>query len=432
MYKNDERFIPVKLKIVHSGLTAKGFYFTEDSLYSAAHTLCNVPILAKFSKETQDAMGHEYSIKRSKVGREHYLHFEEVPIGVIPESSEIDITYEDDKLFMYATGLIWERYANEMKYVLQRDEEKSISMEIVVMESESRKDGTIEVKEFGFSGITILGESYVPGVTGAVIKILQNHFAELGEKENFTMDFNLKNKNWTVFTTEGSVTAESIVSEDNTGITIKVNDPAENIVAEQTEEVDTEQNTETAKEEQATETATEQKSVSVGSMSTEELSALAATIAKLLQSEVVTEQSKEEDKTADEKTAEPEQPKEDAENSKESSENLDNEKKALLDEIALLKETVAVLVTSQKRELLNKFTDLKEYAEYTELVSTIDNYSVEELETKLYAIRGKYADTKAAKEVAIPIVGDRKTSEPKEETLSDRVAAIVAKYEKRR
>ena len=431
MQNYDERFIPVKLKIVHSGLTAKGFYFTEDSLYRAAGSLRNVPILAKFNRETQDAMGHEYSIKRSKIGKEHYLHFEEVPIGVVPESSEIDIVLEEDKLFMYATGLIWERYANEMKYVLQRDEEKQISMEIVVMDGEQKPDGTTEVKEFGFSGITILGESYVPGVSGAVIKILQNHFAELGEKENFTMDFNLENKKWVVFTTDGSVTAESVTTADNIGITIKAND-SENTAVEQTEEVATEQNTETAKEEQATETATEQESVSVGSMSAEELSALAATIAKLLQSEAVTEQPKEEAKTADDKSAENEQPKEDTENAKESSENLDNEKKALLDEIATLKETVAVLVTSQKRELIGKFTDLKEYAEYTELVSTMDNYSVEELETKLYAIRGKYADTKATKEVAIPIVGDRKTSEPKEETLSDRVAAIVAKYEKRR
>lgn len=426
MYNNDERFIPVKLKIVHSGLTAKGFYFTQDSLYSAAHTLANVPILAKFSKETQDAMGHEYSIKRSKVGKEHYLHFEEVPIGLIPESSEIDITYEDDKLFMYATGLIWERYANEMKYVLQRDEEKSISMEIVVMESEPRTDGTIEVKEFGFCGITILGESYVPGVTGAVIKILQNHFAELGEKENFTMDFNLKNKNWTVFTTEGSVTTEPVAT-DSASVTIDAKD-AENIAIEKTEEaVAEEQATETAKE-QATETATEEVATSAGSMSAEELSALAATIAKLLQSEAKTEQPKEEAKTPDEKTAEPEQ----EENSKESSETLDNEKKALLDEIALLKETVATLAASQKRELLNKFTDLKEYAEYTELVSSMDNYSFEELETRLYAIRGKYADTRTTKEVAIPIVGDRKTSEPKEQSLSDRVAAIVAKYEQRK
>lgn len=172
MQNYDERFIPVKLKIVHSGLTAKGFYFTEDSLYRAAGSLRNVPILAKFNRETQDAMGHEYSIKRSKIGKEHYLHFEEVPIGVVPESSEIDIVLEEDKLFMYATGLIWERYANEMKYVLQRDEEKQISMEIVVMDGEQKPDGTTEVKEFGFSGITILGQSYMPGVTGAVIKIL--------------------------------------------------------------------------------------------------------------------------------------------------------------------------------------------------------------------------------------------------------------------
>lgn len=431
MYKNDERFIPVKLKIVHSGLTAKGFYFTESSLYSAANTLANVPILAKFSRETQDAMGHEYSIKRSKIGKEHYLHFEEVPVGLIPESSEIEINYEDDKLFMYATGLIWERYANEMKYVLQRDEEKSISMEIVVMESESRKDGTIEVKEFGFSGITILGESYVPGVTGAVIKILQSHFAELGEKENFTMDFNLKNKNWAVFTTEGSVTAEPTVTGTVDSTAEASN--AENTTVEPTiEPQTTEEGTEVAIEEGATQAVTEVQTDVPGSMSTEELSALAATIAKLIQSQAVTEQPKEEAKTTDDKSAEIEQPKEDTENSKESSENLDNEKKALLDEIALLKETVTVLVASQKRELIGKFTDLKEYAEYTELVSTMDNHSVEELETKLYAIRGKYADTKATKEVAIPIVGDRKTSEPKEETLSDRVAAIVAKYEKRR
>ena len=427
MQNYDERFIPVKLKIVHSGLTAKGFYFTEDSLYRAAHTLCNVPILAKFSKETQDAMGHEYSIKRSKIGKEHYLHFEEVPIGVVPESSEIDITYEDDKLFMYATGLIWERYANEMKYVLQRDEEKQISMEIVVMDGEQKPDGTTEVKEFGFSGITILGESYVPGVSGAVIKILQNHFAELGEKENFTMDFNLENKKWVVFTTDGSVTAEPVATE-NTSVTTEASD-AENTAVEPTVEPQaTEEGTEVATEEGTTEVKTNIPS----SMSAEELNALAATIAKLIQSQAATEQPKEEVKTIGKESANTEASNEDTENSKTSEQPLEDENKALLDEIASLRETVALLAASQKRELLDKFTDLEEYAEYTELVSTADKYSFEELETKLYAVRGKYADTKNKKEIAIPIVGDGKTSEPKEQTLSDRVAAIVAKYEKQR
>lgn len=427
MQNYDERFIPVKLKIVHSGLTAKGFYFTEDSLYRAASSLRNVPILAKFNRETQDAMGHEYSIKRSKIGKEHYLHFEEVPIGVIPESSEIDITYEDDKLFMYATGLIWERYANEMKYVLQRDEEKQISMEIVVMDGEQKPDGTTEVKEFGFSGITILGESYVPGVSGAVIKILQNHFAELGEKENFTMDFNLENKKWVVFTTDGSVTAEPVATE-NTSVTTEASD-AENTAVEPTVEPQaTEEGTEVATEEGTTEVKTNIPS----SMSAEELNALAATIAKLIQSQAATEQPKEEVKTIGEESANTEVSNEDTENSKTSEQPLEDENKALLDEIASLRETVALLAASQKRELLDKFTDLEEYAEYTELVSTADKYSFEELETKLYAVRGKYADTKNKKEIAIPIVGDGKTSEPKEQTLSDRVAAIVAKYEKQR
>ena len=427
MQNYDERFIPVKLKIVHSGLTAKGFYFTEDSLYRAASSLRNVPILAKFNRETQDAMGHEYSIKRSKIGKEHYLHFEEVPIGVVPESSEIDITYEDDKLFMYATGLIWERYANEMKYVLQRDEEKQISMEIVVMDGEQKPDGTTEVKEFGFSGITILGESYVPGVSGAVIKILQNHFAELGEKENFTMDFNLENKKWVVFTTDGSVTAEPVATE-NTSVTTEASD-AENTAVEPTVEPQaTEEGTEVATEEGTTEVKTNIPS----SMSAEELNALAATIAKLIQSQAATEQPKEEVKTIGEESANTEVSNEDTENSKTSEQPLEDENKALLDEIASLRETVALLAASQKRELLDKFTDLEEYAEYTELVSTADKYSFEELETKLYAVRGKYADTKNKKEIAIPIVGDGKTSEPKEQTLSDRVAAIVAKYEKQR
>ena len=431
MQNYDERFIPVKLKIVHSGLTAKGFYFTEDSLYRAAGSLRNVPILAKFNRETQDAMGHEYSIKRSKIGKEHYLHFEEVPIGVVPESSEIDIVLEEDKLFMYATGLIWERYANEMKYVLQRDEEKQISMEIVVMDGEQKPDGTTEVKEFGFSGITILGQSYVPGVTGAVIKILQNHFAELGEKENFTMNFNLENKKWTVFTADGSVTAEPVATE-NTSVTTEASD-AENTAVKQTVEPQaTEEGTEVATEEGTTEVKTNIPS----SMSAEDLSALAATIAKLIQSQaevvVIPEAIKAETiktETIGEESAEQ---AEDTENSKTSNQNLEDENKSLLDEIATLKETVALLAASQKRELLDKFTDLKEYAEYTELASSTEKYSFEELETKLYAIRGKYANTNTQKEIAIPIVGDGKTSEPKEQTLSDRVAAIVAKYDKQK
>lgn len=180
---NDDRFVKVRVKVMHNGLNLNGSSFSDAAIEKAAATLKNIPLLA-FVKKTDgvddaDFAGHEFEYRWDEDGIKYtYLGR---PIGMIPETN--NYTYEEDEngiKFVYADGYIWTDYANEALGIMQRDGSKSVSMEIRV-NSYSDNESVLEITDYKYTGIAVLGDDVPPAMMGAKVDIANFSAEGLGE-----------------------------------------------------------------------------------------------------------------------------------------------------------------------------------------------------------------------------------------------------------
>ena len=90
-------FRKVKIKAFATGENCHTMPIEEDTLKRGAKTIYNKPILWKYNKYFDDAMGHEK---------------DEVPCGFVPENSDNPIRFETDKgrLYIVIYALLWTKY----------------------------------------------------------------------------------------------------------------------------------------------------------------------------------------------------------------------------------------------------------------------------------------------------------------------------------
>ena len=85
-------------------------------------------------------------------------------------------------------GYIWKDYANEALEIIQRDGGKNVSMEIRV-NSYSEADSYIDITDFKYTGIAFLGEGVSPAMVGARADLADFSFQGVGEfVANFTAE----------------------------------------------------------------------------------------------------------------------------------------------------------------------------------------------------------------------------------------------------
>ena len=164
-------FKKVKIYIMHTGENLNGSVFTVDSINKSIDTLSNIPILAYVVKEdsqNKDFAGHEtdFDIFTDEDGvikvKEYYL---EQPIGVIPETNDYFMEEIDGETYLGCYGYIWKCYSNDAYDILEEDQEKEISMEILIRSCTYDRKGRCHINSFEFLGITCLGAN-VPGAMG--------------------------------------------------------------------------------------------------------------------------------------------------------------------------------------------------------------------------------------------------------------------------
>ena len=164
-------FKKVKIYIMHTGENLNGSVFTVDSINKSINTLSNIPILAYVVKEdsqNKDFAGHEtdFDIFTDEDGvikvKEYYL---EQPIGVIPETNDYFMEEIDGETYLGCYGYIWKCYSNDAYDILEEDQEKEISMEILIRNCTYDRKGRCHINSFEFLGITCLGAN-VPGAMG--------------------------------------------------------------------------------------------------------------------------------------------------------------------------------------------------------------------------------------------------------------------------
>ena len=185
----NSNFHPVKIIICHTGENLNGSVFSIDSFNKSINTLSNIPILGFVQKDdngNKDFAGHEIDMDvfvdddgKIKV-REYY---KEVPIGVIPETNNYFYEDIDGETYLGCYGYIWKSYSNDAYDILLEDEEKEVSMEIMIKECSYDKKNRCNIDKFEFLGVTVLGSAY-PAAMGRETTINMN-FSANEEQEFF-------------------------------------------------------------------------------------------------------------------------------------------------------------------------------------------------------------------------------------------------------
>ena len=58
---------------------------------------------------------------------------------------------------------VWKKYTGELLHIFKRDGgKKPVSVEMIVYETKNRPDGSIELLDFKYEGVTILGSFVTP------------------------------------------------------------------------------------------------------------------------------------------------------------------------------------------------------------------------------------------------------------------------------
>lgn len=187
--KNKDGLLAVHLQSCHTDLNVNGSNIKSTVMENALPSFSNRPILGYIHKvvtdENPDGQWEFYS---------HNMHedengevvYDEYPIGIIPESCNAQLVYDEekDKTYCEVDGYIFEEYSKAAE-ILQREGECSVSVELSIRElSYDAKQKILNIEDFWFSGVTILGktpqgEVVQPGMSGSNIKL-----ADFSSKNN--------------------------------------------------------------------------------------------------------------------------------------------------------------------------------------------------------------------------------------------------------
>lgn len=178
--KNKDGLMPVHLQSCHTNLNVNNSNIEESVMASALPSFSNRPILGYIHKvitdENPEGQWEFYGHNCHEEDGETV--YDEVPVGIIPESCNAQLIYDEekDKTYCEVDGYIFEEYSRAAE-ILQREGECAVSVELSIRElSYDGKLKCLNIEDFWFSGVTILGkneygETIKPGMTGSNIKL---------------------------------------------------------------------------------------------------------------------------------------------------------------------------------------------------------------------------------------------------------------------
>lgn len=176
----NSNFALLNLDFFASGENLHDMYVSEDTLMRTADTIKNCPLVWKYDPTLDDVYTHDP---------------EEVPCGFVPETSTVKTKKLDDGRTMLSTiAYVWKRYTGELLNFFKRDGgKKPVSVEMSVYKTKPMENGKVELLDFRYEGITVLGSFVTPAIPLAAASVLsfaeqlQNEYVDDFEKE-FSLD----------------------------------------------------------------------------------------------------------------------------------------------------------------------------------------------------------------------------------------------------
>ena len=173
--KDAEGLREVYLQACHIDENVNGSNIKESVMTAALPSFSNRPILGYIHDVNGQPEFYGHNMHLDDDGN---LVYDGVPIGVIPESCDAKLVYDKDKdkTYVEVKGYIFEEYSKASE-ILEREQECSVSVELSIRElSYDAKNKYLDIEDFFFSGVTILGKNeegdvVKPGMSGSNIKL---------------------------------------------------------------------------------------------------------------------------------------------------------------------------------------------------------------------------------------------------------------------
>ena len=357
-------FHKARLRIMALDSVARnGVKFTHDGTVKALPTLKNVPLVTQYDYNTKNLKSHEFEDDGNALT---------YGIGVIAEScqqwiEEVEVEGEV-KEYLCSEVLLWKRQKREYDFI-KRHKDLNVSMEVMMNNPKKVKDGSIEVGNFYFTAVTVLGVGVNPAFGEANLV-----FAKDDTYEQMMFELNEFENGGSNMPQEGQTQVQEPV----------VNEGQEPQTVEPT------QTTESKVEPKAKEPEVDYKA---------KLEQLEAEMSR-----TIVDLTKERDGLVKQL--------------QEAQDNAKAQVETLQSELADLKQFKAQIekdkLDTERQAILDQFTDLQEFDEYKELIENLGDMQPSALEDKLYIIAGRKAreNQKNKKQVTKPKLNISTPSEP--------------------
>lgn len=153
------RFAWAKIQAFSSDANRHDLYCDEETLKRTAPTIYNTPIMYDVVRQTQDFGTH------TEAGKSMIAGF------AVPNSAEF-IRLPDGRLSFTILARIWKMYAPKVMEFFKRNDERKVSVEMELLDTEPMPDGLTKMKDFVYTGIQLLGQTVLEASPGANIKML--------------------------------------------------------------------------------------------------------------------------------------------------------------------------------------------------------------------------------------------------------------------
>ena len=370
-------FHQAKTRIMAIESVANRCNFSVAAVEKGLPTLKNVPIVTQYNTETGNFKGHEFDKDGSAMT---------YGIGVIPESAEQWIEEVEEngvtKHYLCSDVLLWKRQKKEFEFI-QNHKDLSVSMEVMITDATFEND-IYNIDSFYFTAVTVLGIGVAPAFSSANITFSeQSDVAQMMfELNNFESEENTMPKAGKQFEDEQQQ-AEPQQAEPQPTQESGVKEPEQ----EQSKEPE----------------------IDYKKLLEEEQVESGRTIRELTQErDVLTQQLSDLKKS---QSKEMEEIMKELEDLRSYKSNIEKEQRKVAIE-----------------GVLDNFKDLQEVDEFKELIKGIDELTPQQLEDKCYAIVGKQARAKRAKQpVVAPKVSITSSTKEKPSTKDDRYGGLLFK-----
>ena len=363
-------FHKARLRIMALDSVARnGVKFTHDGTVKALPTLKNVPLVTQYDYNTKNLKSHEFEDDGNALT---------YGIGVIAEScqqwiEEVEVEGEV-KEYLCSEVLLWKRQKREYDFI-KRHKDLNVSMEVMMNNPKKVKDGSIEVGNFYFTAVTVLGVGVNPAFGEANLV-----FAKDDTYEQMMFELNEFENGGSNMPQEGQTQVQEPV----------VNEGQEPQTVEPKQVVEPVQQTEPKVEPKAKDPEVDYKA---------KLEQLEAEMSR-----TIVDLTKERDGLVKQL--------------QEAQDNAKAQVETLQSELADLKQFKAQIekdkLDTERQAILDQFTDLQEFDEYKELIENLGDMQPSALEDKLYIIAGRKAreNQKNKKQVTKPKLNISTPSEP--------------------